>query len=59
MLHNKMDQEAHEDLSSFLRNLIWGNLIFLGNFLIVDWVWLKLSQIPGTIIETVTTWFLS
>ena len=50
MLHNKIDQEGHENFSCFLRNLIWGNLIFFGHFLILDWVWPKLSQIPGTII---------
>ena len=30
MLHNKMDQEAHENFSCFLRKyLVWRNLIFL------------------------------
>ena len=38
MLHNKMDQEAHENFSCVLRkNLIWGDLIFLGNFSILHW----------------------
>ena len=38
ILHNKMDQEAHENcISCFLRKtLIWGNLIFLFHFLILD-----------------------
>ena len=26
------------------KKLIWGNLIFLGHFLLFDWTWLKLSQ---------------
>ena len=34
----------------FLRkNLIWGNLIFWGHFLLFDWVWSKLSLTTVTI----------
>ena len=46
ILLNKRDQEVHENVfSCFLRkNLIWDNLIFLGHFLMFDWVWSKLSQ---------------
>ena len=51
MLPDKMDQEAHQNFSCFLgKNLIWGNLIFLGHFSILHWVWLALSQITGTVI---------
>ena len=31
------------------KKLIWGNLIFLGHFLLFDWTWLKLSQVIVTI----------
>ena len=36
----------HENIiSCFLRkSLIWSNLIFLGHFLMFDWVWSKLRQ---------------
>ena len=39
-------QEVHENcISCFSRKyLIWGNLIFLGHFLLFDWASLKLSQ---------------
>ena len=51
MLYNEMDQESPENFGCFLRKkLIWGNLIFLANFLILQWVWVALSQITGTII---------
>ena len=45
------DQEVHENfISYFLRkNLIWGNLIFSGHFLMLDWVWSKLSQVTVSI----------
>ena len=51
ILHNKRDQEVHENfISCFLRkNLIWGNLIFSGHFLMLDWVWSKLSQVNVSI----------
>ena len=51
ILHNKRGQEVHGNfISRFLRkNLIWGNLIFLGHFLLFDWVWSKLSQATATI----------
>ena len=26
------------------KKIIWGNLIFLGHFLLFDWAWSKLSQ---------------
>ena len=43
ILHNKKGQEVHESfISCFSRkNLIWGHLIFLGHFLLFDWVWSK------------------
>ena len=43
ILHNKRGcQELHE--ISFLRkNLIWWNVIFLGYFLLFDWVWSNLN----------------
>ena len=28
----------------FKKNFIWGNLVFLGYFLLFDWAWSKLSQ---------------
>ena len=31
------------------KDLIWGNLIFSGHFLMFDWVWSKLSQATVTI----------
>ena len=31
------------------KNFIWGNLIFLGHFLLFDWAWSKLSQATVTI----------
>ena len=51
ILHNKRDQEIHENfIRCFLRkNLIWGNLIFLGHFLLFDWAWSKLNQATVTI----------
>ena len=44
ILHNERDQKVRENFIVFLRkNLIGGNLNFLGHFLF-DWVWSKLSQ---------------
>ena len=35
--------------SCFLRkNFIWGNVIFLGHFLLFDWAWSKMSQATVT-----------
>ena len=31
------------------KNLIGGNLIFSGHFLMFDWMWSKLTQTTGTI----------
>ena len=31
------------------KKIIWGNLIFLGHFLLFDWAWSKLSQATVTI----------
>ena len=31
------------------KSFIWGNLIFLGHFLLFDWAWLELSQATVTI----------
>ena len=44
ILHN-------ENLISCLsrKNLIWGNLIFLGHFILFDWAWSKLIQATVTI----------
>ena len=46
ILHNKRVQEEHENfVRYFLRkNLIWGNLIFLGHFLLFEWAWSKFSS---------------
>ena len=46
-----MSQEVHENyITCFLRkSLIWGNLTFLGYFLLFYWVWSKLSQATVTI----------
>ena len=51
ILHSARGQEVHENfISCFLRkNLIWDNLIFLGHFLLFDWVWSKLIQATDTI----------
>ena len=51
ILHNRRGQEVHENcISCFSRKyLIWGNLIFLGHFLLFDWASLKLSQATVTI----------
>ena len=44
ILCHKKGSELHEHFISFLRkNLIWGNVIFLGYFLLFNWVWWKLS----------------
>ena len=50
ILLNKRDQEVHENfISCFLRkNLIWGNLIFSGHFLMFDWMQSKLSKTTVT-----------
>ena len=50
-LLNKANQEVHENVFSCLlrKNLICGNFIFSGHFLIFDWVWSKLSQTIVTI----------
>ena len=49
-LLNKGNQEVHENVfSCFLRkNLICGNFIFSGHFLMFDWVWSKLSHATVT-----------
>ena len=50
-LLNKGNQEVHEKFFSCFqrKNLICGNVIFSGHFLIFDWVWSKLSQTTVTI----------
>ena len=50
-MHNERGQEVHENfISCFSRkNLIWGNLIFLGHFFLFDWAWSKLILTTVTI----------
>ena len=43
----------------FFFKFIWGNLIFLGHFLLFDWAWLKLSQAIDTTGSLVRTSFFS
>ena len=51
ILHNERGWEVHKSfISCFSRkNFIWGNLIFLGLFLLFDWAWSKLIQVTVTI----------
>ena len=51
ILHNERGQEVHENFSCYFlrKNLIWGNLSFLGQFLLFDWAWSKLIQATVTI----------
>ena len=61
ILCSKRGQKLHEDFTSFLRkNLIWGNVIFLGYFLHSDWVWSKLF-LSWILLDhvTVRTWLRS
>ena len=51
ILHNKRVQELHENFVScsfWEKNLIWRYLISLGDFLLLHWVWPKLSKAAVT-----------
>ena len=37
------------------KSFIWGNLIFLGHFVLFDWAWSKLSQPTVTIVSSMIT----
>ena len=43
ILRNKRSQEVHENVNKLFLSLIWGSLIFLGQFLLFYWACLKLN----------------
>ena len=54
---NGVDRYMNILLVFWEKNFIWGNLIFLGDFLLFEWAWLKLSQATVTTGSLVRTWF--
>ena len=54
---NGVDRCMNTLLVFWEKNFIWGNLIFLGHFLLFEWAWLKLSQATVTTGSLVRTWF--
>ena len=54
---NGVDRYMNILLVFWEKKFIWGNLIFLGDFLLFEWAWLKLSQATVTTGSLVRTWF--